>query len=161
MPLSHLTISGAELDSFGFDGTPEALEDHEGQELDMPPTPGLGKSPITPKTPGSQFPITPTSANIDIQRLSFKEYKGKEYSYYNESRQERELDPTTLFVGGLETFGPGAWDEEKVANFFSRFGGLESVKLVRPCKFNFLCVIKELKICRSKFTRGFRFREIR
>lgn len=143
MSLSHLTISGAELDSFGtFDGTPErALEDHEGQELDMPPTPGLGKSPITPKTPGSQFPITPTSANTDIQRLSFKEYEGKEYSYYNDSRQaERELDPTTLFVGGLETFGPGAWDEEKVANFFSRFGGLESVKLVRPCEFNFLGV---------------------
>lgn len=135
MSLPHPTIPGTELDSFStFDGTLErALEDHEGQELDMPPTPGLGKSPITPKTPGPQFPITPTSVNTDLQRLSFKEYEGKERGYYNDSPQtERELDPTTLFVGGLETFGPGAWNEEKVANFFSHFGGLESVKLVRP-----------------------------
>jgi hypothetical protein len=50
------------------------------------------------------------------------------------NRSDRELDPTTLFVGGLEMFGPGAWNEEKVKNFFARFGGLESVKVVRPCK---------------------------
>ena len=55
------------------------------------------------------------------------------------NRTDRELDPTTLFVGGLEMFGPGAWDEEKVKNFFARFGGLESVKVVRPCKF--LCYL--------------------
>jgi hypothetical protein len=140
MSRSHLTISGVESDSFGtIDGTPErALESREGQELDMPPTPDLGKSPITPKTPSSQFPITPTSVNSDLQRLSFKEYEGKEHNYYNDSSPtERDLDPTTLFVGGLETFGPGAWNEEKVANFFSRFGGLESVKVVRPCKPDF------------------------
>lgn len=52
------------------------------------------------------------------------------------NRSDRELDPTTLFVGGLEMFGPGAWNEEKVKNFFARFGGLESVKVVRPCKFS-------------------------
>jgi hypothetical protein len=43
------------------------------------------------------------------------------------SRIDREIDLATLFVGGLEMFGPGAWDEEKVNNFFARFGGLESV----------------------------------
>lgn len=48
-------------------------------------------------------------------------------------RGERELDPTTLFVGGLEMHGPGAWDEDKVARFFRRFGGLDSVKVVQPC----------------------------
>lgn len=116
------------------------LEGNDEQELDMPPTPGLGKSPITPKTPGSQFPITPTSVVNDIQHLSFKEYEGKDNSYYNESNSgERELDPTTLFVGGLESFGPGAWDEEKVGKFFARFGGLESVKVVRPCEFLHRC----------------------
>ncbi|KAF9460117.1 hypothetical protein BDZ94DRAFT_947042 [Collybia nuda] len=132
LALAHLAISAAaESDSFvTSDGTPErATEGREGQELDIPPTPGLGKSPITPKTPGSQFPITPTSANTALQRLHFS----KEHGYYNDlGAAERELDPTTLFVGGLETFGPGAWNEEKVANFFSRFGGLESVKVVRP-----------------------------
>lgn len=48
------------------------------------------------------------------------------------TRVQKELDPTTLFVGGLEMYGPAAWDEEKVGNYFSRFGGLEQVKVVRP-----------------------------
>ncbi|KAF8898973.1 hypothetical protein BD779DRAFT_50484 [Infundibulicybe gibba] len=95
----------------------------EAQELDMPSTPGLGMSPLTPKTSGSTYPVTPTSAGDDGLKLSFTK---------DTALKDRELDPMTLFVGGLEMFGPGAWDEEKVTNFFSRFGGLESVKLVRP-----------------------------
>jgi len=50
-------------------------------------------------------------------------------NYY---RSERIIDPTTLFVGGLEMHGPRAWDEAKVRDFFSRYSGLESVKFVRP-----------------------------
>jgi hypothetical protein len=89
-------------------------------------------SPITPKTPGSLLPITPTDDTSGLYPLAFKDHD-KEHSYQsNLDRNERELDPTTLFVGGLETFGPGAWDETKVEKFFARFGGLESVKLVRP-----------------------------
>jgi hypothetical protein len=90
-------------------------------------------SPITPKTPGSLFPITPNDDTGGLHGLAFKEYDNKEHGYHGDSdRIDRELDPTTLFVGGLETFGPGAWDETKVEKFFARFGGLESVKLVRP-----------------------------
>lgn len=51
---------------------------------------------------------------------------------------EKKIDPTTLFVGGLEISGPGAWDEERVRNLFSRFGGLESVKFFRPSMYLFL-----------------------
>lgn len=91
----------------------------------MPQTPALDTSSITPVSPGSQFPVTPTSCNDNLRQ--------PETVMMN--RSDRELDPTTLFVGGLEMFGPGAWDEEKVKNFFARFGGLESVKVVRPCKF--------------------------
>lgn len=103
----------------------------------MPPTPELGRSPITPKTPGSLFPDTPTSYISDFQD-SFKGYHqkdGKEnMRYYGDTAAgERELDPTTLFVGGLEMYGPHAWDQEKVRSFFARFGGLEHVTFVRPC----------------------------
>ena len=79
------------------------------------------ESPITPKTPGTQFPITPTSSTMGMEGMSFG-YDGK----------DRELDPTTLFVGGLEMHGPSAWDEERVANLFAKYGGLQSVKVVRP-----------------------------
>jgi hypothetical protein len=91
----------------------------------MPQTPALDTSSITPVSPGSQFPVTPPSCNDNLHHPETRMM----------NRSDRELDPTTLFVGGLEMFGPGAWDEEKVKNFFARFGGLESVKVVRPCTF--------------------------
>ena len=101
----------------------------------MPQTPALDTSSITPVSPGSQFPVTPTSCNDNLHQSTQQKSLGEpETPMMN--RSDRELDPTTLFVGGLEMFGPGAWDEEKVKNFFARFGGLESVKVVRPCKFN-------------------------
>ncbi|KAJ6621088.1 hypothetical protein B0H10DRAFT_2215358 [Mycena sp. CBHHK59/15] len=102
----------------------------EEQELDIPDTPGLGMSPITPKTSGSQFPMTPTSTSGDLQSASFQSYESKDKSVYFD--EAKDLDPTTLFVGGLEMFGPGAWDEDRVSALFGRFGGLESVKVVRP-----------------------------
>ncbi|KAJ7293117.1 hypothetical protein C8J57DRAFT_16551 [Mycena rebaudengoi] len=100
------------------------------QELDMPDTPGLGMSPITPKTSGSQFPLTPTSTSGDLQSESFQSYEVKDKPRYFDDGKD--LDPTTLFVGGLEMSGPDAWDEDRVSAFFGRFGGLESVKVVRP-----------------------------
>lgn len=100
----------------------EEYDEHE-QILDMPspPMPSLGMSPITPKTPGSQFPITPTSSTMGIEGMPLCFENG-----------ERELDPTTLFVGGLEMHGPAAWDEGRVTNVFAKYGGLQSVKVVRP-----------------------------
>jgi hypothetical protein len=100
----------------------------------MPQTPALDTSSITPVSPGSQFPVTPTSCNDNLHQSVQPKSLGEPETPMN--RSDRELDPTTLFVGGLEMFGPGAWDEEKVKNFFARFGGLESVKVVRPCKFS-------------------------
>ncbi|KAF8142340.1 hypothetical protein K438DRAFT_1995105 [Mycena galopus ATCC 62051] len=76
----------------------------EEQDLDIPDTPGLGMSPITPKTAGSQFPSTPTSTNGDS-------FQGKS-GYFDD------LEMT--------------WDEGRVSAFFERFGGLESVQVVRP-----------------------------
>ncbi|KAJ7492410.1 hypothetical protein FB451DRAFT_531569 [Mycena latifolia] len=107
-----------------------ASHQDEEQEVDIPDTPGLGMSPITPKTSGSQFPTTPTSTDGDLQSSSFQGYESKDKHNYFEA--PKDLDPTTLFVGGLEMFGPGAWDEDRVSAFFGRFGGLESVKVVRP-----------------------------
>ncbi|KAJ7161358.1 hypothetical protein C8R43DRAFT_331590 [Mycena crocata] len=125
-PPSSLSVSIAEANSamMHHDPSAETYQD-EDQELDIPDTPGLAMSPITPKTAGSQFPATPTSTNGDLQSSSFTEKNG----YFEETK---DLDPTTLFVGGLEMFGPGAWDEDRVSVFFGRFGGLESVKVVRP-----------------------------
>jgi hypothetical protein len=130
-PSSSLSVVIADTNSatMHHDSNAASYPDEE-QELDIPDTPGLGMSPITPKTSGSQFPTTPTSTNGDLQSSSFQDYESKEKNGYFDAAKD--IDPTTLFIGGLEMFGPGAWDEERVSTFFGRFGGLESVKVVRP-----------------------------
>lgn len=59
---------------------------------------------------------------------------GTSYHNFSMKEDEKQVDPTTLFVGGLNISGSGAWDEEKVKALFSGYGGLESVKVVRPSK---------------------------
>ncbi|KAF8215991.1 hypothetical protein K438DRAFT_1954676 [Mycena galopus ATCC 62051] len=115
---SSLSVVIGDADGAASHHDPNAISyQDEEQDLDIPDTPGLGMSPITPKTAGSQFPSTPTSTNGD----SFQDKSG----YFDEAK---DLDPTTLFVGGLEM----TWDEERVSALFERFGGLESVQVVRP-----------------------------
>ncbi|KAJ3721639.1 hypothetical protein C8R42DRAFT_56235 [Lentinula raphanica] len=101
------------------------------QELELQLTPALARSPVTPKTPGSLFPPTPTSFHGEYPALFAR--SGKELSYrMDRPTGEQILDPTTLFVGGLEMRGAGAWDEEKVYHLFEKYDGLESVNVIRP-----------------------------
>ncbi|KAG6862152.1 hypothetical protein C0995_004234 [Termitomyces sp. Mi166 len=132
---ASLTLSQKDAESYttSENNLEEEKENQgRGQELDIPSTPSLGRSPLTPKTPG--FPPTPITTYNALQNMSLKDSESKDHKGYlgDATNRERDIDPTTLFVGGLETFGPGAWDEEKVTKFFARFGGLEEVKIVRP-----------------------------
>jgi hypothetical protein len=106
--------------------------DEEGQELDIPPTPDFGMSPNTPKTTGSMmFPHTPNTYTFDVQTPSLKDIgTTMPPPYFRDGVSE--IDPKSIFVGGLEMNGPHAWDEERVKTFFSKFGGVEDVKLVFP-----------------------------
>ncbi|KAI1788804.1 hypothetical protein LXA43DRAFT_1024073 [Ganoderma leucocontextum] len=44
----------------------------------------------------------------------------------------REIDPSTVFVGGLDMPGRETWDENKLRRIFDRFGAIENVHIVRP-----------------------------
>lgn len=44
----------------------------------------------------------------------------------------REVDPSTVFVGGLDMPGRETWDENKLHRIFDRFGAVENVHIVRP-----------------------------
>lgn len=46
--------------------------------------------------------------------------------------RERDIDPFTVFVGGLDTVGMNAWDEERLQNVFGQYGHIEDIKVVRP-----------------------------
>ncbi|KAH7916363.1 hypothetical protein BJ138DRAFT_1108734 [Hygrophoropsis aurantiaca] len=110
--------------------------DDDAQEVDVeiPPTPEFGPSLLTPKTPGSLMLRTPTTGSYigDFNAASLQEFDGKQ-SYHNYEKQDGSLlDPTTIFVGGLEMFGPNAWDEDRVRDLFSKYGGVETVKVIRP-----------------------------
>lgn len=42
------------------------------------------------------------------------------------------LDPTTIFVGGLDVHGRCTWDEQRLIRVFGQYGEIAEVKLVRP-----------------------------
>jgi hypothetical protein len=42
------------------------------------------------------------------------------------------LEPTTIFVGGLEVHGRCTWDEQRLRRVFGQHGEIVEVKLVRP-----------------------------
>jgi hypothetical protein len=42
------------------------------------------------------------------------------------------LDPTTVFVGGLDVHGRCTWDEQRLKRVFGQYGEIAEVKLVRP-----------------------------
>jgi hypothetical protein len=42
------------------------------------------------------------------------------------------LDPTTIFVGGLDVHGRCTWDEQRLKRVFGQYGDIAEVKLVRP-----------------------------
>lgn len=113
-----------------FNTTPDHQEESYDIELGIPPTPEFGTSPMTPKTPGSLIPRTPTGSYLgDSGSLpEFVTRNGLQW----DAKREGPLDPTTIFVGGLEMYGPNAWDEERVRNLFSRYGGVQNVKVIRP-----------------------------
>ncbi|KAH7930380.1 hypothetical protein BV22DRAFT_1028340 [Leucogyrophana mollusca] len=110
--------------------------DDEVQEVDVdiPPTPDFGRWSITPRTPGSLILRTPTTGSYmgDFHNSSAGEFESKT-GYPNEGKSGgNALDPTTIFVGGLEKDGPNAWDEDRVRSLFSKYGGVENVKVIRP-----------------------------
>ncbi|KAK2461581.1 hypothetical protein APHAL10511_006044 [Amanita phalloides] len=100
-------------------------------QFDVASTPGLGMSPITPKSFGSGFPSTPTDLSGELSGLPVDPKLIHDDRCSNVIKG-KPVDPTTLFVGGLEMFGPGAWDEGKVRRCFEKYGALENVKFVRP-----------------------------
>ncbi|KAG2155623.1 hypothetical protein DEU56DRAFT_847357 [Suillus clintonianus] len=133
-PLSSMTgISDVASSTAHFNTTPVHQEGSYELEVGIPPTPEFGSSPMTPKTPVSLVPRTPTTGSYlgDFHSGSLPELATKNVLQWD-AKREGPLDPTTIFVGGLEMYGPNAWDEERVRNLFSRYGGVENVKVIRP-----------------------------
>ncbi|TFK56697.1 hypothetical protein OE88DRAFT_1730160 [Heliocybe sulcata] len=133
---------------------PRVLEDHETSprrdassdtDTSVPPTPDFVTSPVTPRTPGFKELRTPISHGSTLGGIAYEDsqfgasFEVNKIQGDSEGTQAkdafgrpREVDPTTIFVGGLEMFGPSAWDEERVRSVFEKFGGVEDVRVVKP-----------------------------
>lgn len=139
-PLEVPLIPADISESSGRAGVEENTEEimvqaeDDGQELDIPPTPDFGMSPNSPKTTSTtMFPRTPGTYNVDARSPSFKELEARPTFYARENpRDEVSVDPTTIFVGGLEFNGPNAWNEERITDLFSRYGSIEDTKFIIP-----------------------------
>lgn len=44
------------------------------------------------------------------------------------------VDPRTVFVGGLESYGPRSWDESRLREIFGKYGEVREVHIVCPSK---------------------------
>jgi len=104
---------------------------HEGS---LSHTPTSARSPVTPWTPGSVFPPTPTLTSEFPSR--------SDLSAYEADHAEKIIDPTSIFVGGLDMQGPNVWDERNIHQLFGKYGSIQSIKLVRPRKCQFFRLLR-------------------
>lgn len=107
------------------------------QELDTDTLhrPEFETFPVMQKSSGPCVPLTSTSGSgmKSSQDMSFQSPRGEAIPSLSEDMKAGPVrDPTTVFVGGLEMRGPRAWDERKLRVVFSKYGGIKSVKIVRP-----------------------------
>ncbi|THH19048.1 hypothetical protein EW146_g2051 [Bondarzewia mesenterica] len=91
-----------------------------------PITPESAPSLISPDTPGFTYPPTPDSGSVVDPAIQMPTLN------LDEEAAVKDLDPTTIFVGGLEMYGSNAWDENRVKGVFGKYGDIADVKVVRP-----------------------------
>ncbi|KAL4067375.1 hypothetical protein V8B97DRAFT_1919100 [Scleroderma yunnanense] len=105
------------------------------QELaaDILHTPELEPCPTMQNIPGTFMFFPPTSILNDSQSMCFEDPNRETVPPLPKEMKARPVrDPTTIFVGGLEMYGPKAWDESKLRTLFSKYGGIKFVKVIRP-----------------------------
>ena len=98
-------------------------------------------SPFVPKGLEPTYPLVGSALNF------YDTFAIPPASHWSETRQRRpagtcdenidanlrpDIDPLTIFVGGLEVHGRCTWDEHRLKRVFGQYGEIAEVKLVRP-----------------------------
>jgi hypothetical protein len=89
-------------------------------------TPESGVELNTPTSPNTMYQPHVYQEDIVTDNQTIRDYPG--------DQSQKSLDHTTVFIGGMEMFGPNAWDEARVRAVFGKFGEIEGVKFIRPGK---------------------------
>ena len=112
------------------------------QVLEIPPTPELASNSIgdTPTTAHYE-PPTPIYGDMSMVHQQSSEQKASDTSSSVEGDIDRSgrdhfrrqtIDTKAIFVGGLETVGPDAWDEPRLRSVFGKYGTILEVRLMIP-----------------------------
>jgi len=119
-------------------------QSHSGSNANETPevlSPESDPSPITPEDTGAKYIATtddhhivhsPITAPISTMDNAIKVLGDATIIKTETDKVMKEVDPTTIFVGGLAMYGVDAWDETKVHEVFGRYGMIEDVKVIRP-----------------------------
>ncbi|KZS95833.1 hypothetical protein SISNIDRAFT_438390 [Sistotremastrum niveocremeum HHB9708] len=105
-------------------GKQTATSDFQQLEEEVPPTPDLEEFDSKTSTMSPVSPVTP--GLIGTQHTDYHE-KEVEYPSLHE-----EVETTTIFVGGLDMYGPQQWDETILKTVFEEFGEVLEVRYITP-----------------------------
>ncbi|TFY80307.1 hypothetical protein EWM64_g3702 [Hericium alpestre] len=116
--------------------TTSAIE--PGLDRSVLPSPQSAATPITPEATDFTFPHIHSGAGQHTVGTADADACDQIMGLVNKGVSElstcdnTELDPSTIFVGGLEMHGPNAWNDDKVKFVFGGYGHIEDIKVVKP-----------------------------
>ena len=148
--LSTVDLKEESLVTPSFD--PQVMFQGKRQDSTVPPTPEFSMPSIAPLTPSTSLslPDTPHSSLVCSQVVQVADLlgspafldtpkKGGRFGISEENVRREEyvggdVDPTTIFVGGLNTISDDGWNETKLRTVFEKYGDIKSIQLVKPRK---------------------------
>ncbi|KAI0319752.1 hypothetical protein OF83DRAFT_1082036 [Amylostereum chailletii] len=146
--MSEVETAGASVDSDDGDKTPDLVAPSQPPALSMQSlttaiesmsmarattledpmllTPDAGSELVTPIGSGFGCPQVFHAIQVEGEDDTSLTHRGEFYAGH------KKFDPTTIFIGGMEMFGPNAWDDGRVRTVFGQYGPIENVKFIRP-----------------------------
>ncbi|KAG5221066.1 rna-binding protein [Salix suchowensis] len=91
---------------------------------------GVGTSPVSPNE--SEFPSIPSSAEPLLGFPNWHDNNPRMGCGFEEGFSQRDFDRSALYIPNILVHGPEAWSEYKLEDYFSTFGRIKDVKVIRP-----------------------------
>ncbi|KAF7436583.1 hypothetical protein PC9H_003416 [Pleurotus ostreatus] len=105
-----------------------SLPQVQGAKNDTPN--GVGTSPVSPND--SEFPSTPSNAESLLGFPDWHNNNPRMGCGFEDGFLQREFDRSALYIPNILVHGPEAWTEYKLEDYFSTFGRIKDVKVIRP-----------------------------
>lgn len=95
---------------------------------------GESSSQVTPLTPASALPVSCPHFTCAGRDRCLHKFDRDYYTGDHTFHREQDIDPKTVFVGGLDAIGASVWDVEKLKSVYGKYGNVEDVRVICPCE---------------------------